>query len=332
LFICLLQSAPLTSKFKLKWRRCADLPIPMGYAHHVVRINNQVYCGGGYTGHTSTYIKRLIHKYDPIEDQWSPLPICPTYDFGLTQLDGKPVIVGGMKPGDDFTPLTSAYVLEEQNEWKPSIPPFPTARWYPSAFSFESSLIVCGGITGWTDYRHFTCGDVVEIYENKRREWLRADPVPFSLYGMSFGIVHDTIYLIGGANPGGVLNNACSAYIPSLIKGAVPPGPMQASPSPSVWKVLPNTPTYGPTAAILGGFFLALGGLEPDVHKGSTLIHVYSPSHNEWVKITRELQVPQFRASTAQLTTCEIIIVAGSEIELSGSHEMKMVFTASVEL
>ena len=128
---------------RLRWRRGADLPAAM-YTHHIVRIGNNVYCGGGYTGKKD--ISRQVFRYDPEPDKWSPLPICPTFQFGLTQLDGKLVTVGGRRV-DHIIPINNVYVFEESKTWEKSIPPLPTARFYPTAFAYKSALVVSGGTT-----------------------------------------------------------------------------------------------------------------------------------------------------------------------------------------
>ena len=61
-------------------------------------INGKVYCGGGGTDGDGQFI---IYCYDPSQDKWTTLPPLPAryMYFGLGQVSGKLVAVGGMKKG-----------------------------------------------------------------------------------------------------------------------------------------------------------------------------------------------------------------------------------------
>ena len=97
----------------------ADLPVAMS-EHHIVRIGSTIYCGGGYTGNIDT--ARLVFQYNPKQDTWSQLPICPTVYFGLTQMDGKLVTVGGRRI-DQIIPINDVYVFQDSETWENSIIP-----------------------------------------------------------------------------------------------------------------------------------------------------------------------------------------------------------------
>ena len=342
-FICLLQSL-----LQLKSTRCADLPAGMGWPH-ILRLNNQIYCGGGFTQEDGT--DRVIYKYDPFRDHWSglstfevglaevnarsdfgggkkpleSLPICPVRYFGLAELDGKLVLAGGIKPHEGVVPTSTVYVLEEWTEWKALLPPLPTARFYPSAFSYESSLIVCGGVTSGS-----MCTDAVEIYRSNIGQWQSAHPIPFPLHGMSFGIVHNTIYMIaGGTQQGQVTNFAYRAHLPSLIEASVPAGFTEALPSPSVWKVLPKTPTYGAAAAILDNCLFALGGRLGEHGDGTTLICVYNDETESWTRINGgELPFGRVWGCAGQLEGGEVMLIGGWE---KPGKATKTVLAVSIE-
>ena len=67
----------------MKWRIAADLPVGMCH-HHVVRYENTLYYGGGYTNHDIN-TKRTVFQYDPEMDKWTgSFSLCPTVYFGLT--------------------------------------------------------------------------------------------------------------------------------------------------------------------------------------------------------------------------------------------------------
>ena len=280
--------------------------------HHIVRIGSTIYCGGGYTSNTDT--ARQVFKYDTNQDTWSQLPICPTCFFGLTQLDGKLVTVGGSTI-DQLSPINDVYVLQESETWENSvIPRIPTARSHTTAFNYKSTLIVSGGITQWkTDIEYSVYTDAVEVFQTKTYQWYCAEPLPVAHCSMSCAIVNDTCFLIGGTK---------SPYHPET--SSTP----KAFPSPPSWQVLPECPLGYSTAAELGGCLLAIGGMD-DSNSPSSAVHMYSPSTNSWVRISSgDLPVPQYFATATQLEGGQVIFVGG-DIKID-SHT-KTVFIVSIE-
>ena len=143
----------------------ADFPVVM-VDHHIVRIGSTIYCGGGFTGKRDT--ARLVFQYDPKQDTWSQLPICSTRFFGLTQLDGRLVTVGGWRI-DQIIPINDVYIFQESQTWENSIIPLmPTTRSHTTAFNYKSTLIVSEGLTHWdTDYKLRTYTNAVEVFQSK---------------------------------------------------------------------------------------------------------------------------------------------------------------------
>ena len=286
-------------------------------SHHIVRIGSTVYCGGGYTDSVDT--ARLVFQYSPKQDTWSQLPICPTIHFGLTQLDGKLVTVGGESHDQTNIPVNDVYVFQESETWENSIiPHLPTACFYPTAINYRSTLVVSGGITDWkTDTYHSTRTNAVEVFQTKTYQWHHAEPLPVAHNSMSCVIVCDTCFLIGGTRSDGASRQAYCTSVSNLISQALPPdhpetsSTPQASPSPPTWQVLPECPLHYSTATELGGCLLAIGGRDSS-KSSSSAVHMYSPSTNSWERISSgDLPVPQFAAAATQLEGGEVIFVGG---------------------
>ena len=302
-------------------------------AHHIVRIGSTIYCGGGYTGSSDT--ARQVFQYNPKQDTWSQLPICPTLQFGLTQLDGQLVTVGGRRI-DKIIPISDVYIFQESETWENSIiPPLPTARFYPTAFNYKSTLIVSGGYTHWhTDSKLTTYTSAVEVFQTKTYQWYCAEPLPVAHDSMSCAIVDDTCYLIGGGKLGAASRQAYCTSVSNLISRALPhdhpetSSTPQASPSPPTWQVLPECPLDYSTAAELGGCLLAIGGRD-DSGSPSSAVHMYSPSTNSWVRISSgDLPVPRYFPAATLLEGGEVIFVGGN-IKLD-SPPTKTVFIGTV--
>ena len=294
------QSQLLDPQSKLKWRRGADLPVAMARPH-LVRIGHYIYCGGGITGLRNT--DRLVFKYDTTTDTWSPLPPSPTYNHGLSTFNGQLVTTGGVPhdaPG--FTPTNRVYTIQEPN-WVTALPPMHTARLDPSTFTYNTHLIVCGGVTSYTSPKQFTCTSTVEMLNSETGQWSTLAPLPFALCVMSVAVCDDKCYLIGGQHQEGVDYTTCSAPLPLLTESASQPSP---------WEVLPNCPLYGSTAAVLGGCVLALGGKIKGIP--STDVHLYSRNSKSWRRPTAvNLPIASYGATSTTLAEDSIIVVGGSE-------------------
>ena len=299
------QSQLLDPQCKPKWRRGADLPVAMTRPH-LVKIRNNIYCGGGNTGNVDT--ERLVFKYDTTEDTWSPLPPCPTRRHGLSELNNALVSVGGIKHhARRGKPTNSVYEFQDPN-WVTSLPPMQTARFQLSAFTHNTHLIACGGITSWTSDKKFTCTTTVEILNSETGQWNTVAPLPFTSRLMSTTISNGRCYLIGSSDQECITQRACSAPLPLLIESACQP-----SPSSAVWEVLPNCPLYGSTAAELGGCVLALGGQKPGCNECSTDVYLYSRNRNSWRRTTAvNLPIASYWSTSATLAG-DSIVVGGLE-------------------
>ena len=313
-----LQSQLLDPQCKVKWRRGADLPVAM-FRPHLVKIRNNIYCGGGNTDKADT--TRLVFKYDPTSGSWSALPPCPTHRHGLSELSNALVSVGGvMHNAAGATPTNSVYTFQDPN-WVTSLPPMPTARFHPSVFTHNTHLIACGGVTSWTSVKQYTCTSAVEVLSSETGQWSTLAPLPYALRLMSTVISNGRCYLIGGAVQEGLDNTAFSAPLPLLLESAHP------FPSSAVWEVLPNCPLYGSTAAELGGCVLALGGRIQGV--SSTDVYLYSRNSKSWRRTTAvNLPIASYRATSATLAGNSIVVVGGRE---NINSKLNIIFIASLE-
>ena len=323
-----LQSQLLNSQFQLEWRRTADLPLPMDRPH-IVQINNTTYCGGGITNGGAEG-NRQVFQYNNERNEWSALPLCPTRYHALAELNGSLITIGGIEhdaPGR--IPTNSVYVLEDL-QWRKTIPPLATARFGASAITYDSCAIVCGGTTSFTSPDQFTCTSTVEVYSSDTNQWTISSPLPFAHRRMSTAVVNDMCYVIGGGTQKGVSNVAACAPLPVLTKSVEghQASTSQPSPSSAVWEVLPDCPLCGSTAAQLGGCVLALGGMQPDSAKGSTDVHLYSPSSNCWRRATGvKLPIASFYATTTTLPSGDIMLIGGHENPYS---RLDTVYIASI--
>ena len=294
-----------TLQASITWKQCADLPMRISFMKTTV-INGKVYCGGGVTI-ASGDIEYIIYCYDPSQDKWTTLPPLPVKWFGLGQINGKLVAVGGEKKNGE-NKINDVYTYDERYQmWKQTIPPMPTARGSPGVLSFQSALIVASGNS--LSHSSYWYVSAVEIFKPDTSQWYRTDPLPEVCCDISLVAIGNTCYALGG--------NSISVYatVDDLLGNAVPANQTPLSGSSgtqSAWKTLPNTPTFAPAAAVLAGNLLAIGGFETSKRKTvKKAVYMYSPSTNSWIYIS-DLPAPRAYTAIAILPSAEVLVIGGS--------------------
>ena len=287
------------------WKQCADLPAKLS-AGKAEAINGNIYCGGGKAAANDDDYN--IYCYDPSQDNWTTLPPLPVRYFGLGQLSGKLVAIGGVKKSNDERTNDVHTYDRRSKKWKREIPSMPTATYFPGVLSIQSALVVAGGKFSISEF-----SDVVEIFQADTLQWYRTDALPTPCRTISLTVIANICYALGGYN-GSELNQALYASIDDLICSAVPANQYTHSGSrdtQSAWKTLANTPIYRPTGAVLAGNLLAIGG-----NKTSTAlvkkdeVYIYSHSANSWIHLSN-LPAPRSGTATAVLSSMEIVVLGG---------------------
>ena len=271
------------SELKLKWERLADMPETMMCPRSVI-VDRAVYVTAGYGSHD-------IHKYDPETRQWTTLPRYRYSDFSMTGVDNQLTCVGG---GDESTKKLSnaiAVYSTSQRRWKQPYPPMNTPRRYPAVCTYHHHLVVAGGRDGSDDL------DTVEVLNTSTHQWFSTTPLPETGSRMSYTIIRDTLYLLGGKLGKKVL----SMSLPALTQTDKPP---------AQWRTLPDTPLKYFTAVAVRGSLLAVGGRSGEKQRSSA-IHMYDEEKKTWTKVG---DLPTEREDcTCCLLPSEKIFVAGGE-------------------
>ena len=246
-----------------------------------------------------------VYCYDPSRDEWTPLPPLPVRWFGLGQVYGKLVAVGGWNYPSYET--NEVYTYDERSrKWKWTIHPIPTDRWSPGVLSLQSALVVAGGATSSSSSPYTAA---VEIFKPETSQWYRTNQLPTACCHISLVAIGNTCYALGGYN-GSCLNQALYASVDDLLCNAVSANQTTRSGN-SAWKTLPNTPTYQPAAAVIAGTLLAVGGKD---YGGTSRneIYMYSSFTNSWIYIS-DLPAPRSCTAVAVLSSTEILVIGGSD-------------------
>ena len=180
-----------------------------------------------------------------------------------------------------------------------------------SVLSLQVALVVVGGVTSTRP-----CTTSVDIFKLDTLQWYRTDPLPMECCNLSMVSTDNTCYALGGYKYPIQLNQALYSSIDDLLHHAVlhnktPHDCRGDSDSQSAWKTLPNIPSYRPTAAIVAGNLLAIGGnaaCEGRAYKSE--VYMYSVSSNSWIYIS-DLPLALSKASVAVLSSVELLVIGG---------------------
>ncbi len=263
-----------------------------------VTINGKVYYGGGVCDDDDD--EYCVHCYDPPQDVWSTLPRLPVRYFGLGEVKGELVAVGGMD--SSFSKSNVVHVFNKGRNWKRTIPPMPTARSSPAVVSLPTHLIVAGGEVGYGDYT-----DNVEIYNISTSQWSETDRLPYACYDQRGIVYNNTVYLMGGYD-GKNLNKVCAAQVDKLIS-ADRQDDGSANKADSVWNTISNTPSYRPSPVTISDTLFAVGGVDSE-RKATQRIYAYSSSMDSWLYVG-DLPSPIAYAATVSLSPTECLMIGG---------------------
>ena len=249
----------------------------------------------------------IVYCYDPSLDKWTTLPPLPVQYFGLGQVNGKLVAVGGRKK--EKHPSNEIYTYNEKSQkWKQKIPPMPTERYFTGVLSLQSVLVVAGGYTASS----YTAA--VEIFKPNTSQWYRTDPLPTTCCNISLVAIDNICCALGGFRFPSNFSQALYASVDDLLGNAVPANRTTHSGSSntqSAWKILPNTPTYRPAAALLAGSLLAIGGKETSEGGADKKeVYMYSPAINSWIFMS-DLPAPRSNTTIAVLSSSQVMVIGG---------------------
>ena len=309
----------------LHWKRCANLPEPMGNAQAVL-LESILYVGGGLTSGNSA----IIYTCELTVETWSTLPT-PVQLFALTTYQSQLVLAGGKLASSDHTTNELWELGKDRQTWNQPFPPMQTARRAAFAVSSDNHLVVAGGCGG--DNKNV---QIVEVYDGL--QWVQTDPLPMKCRYIKSSCCNNTCYLIGGEGQARSVSYSslqllvhmashqpidCSrsfrARLLSFGRGSrTPPSSHTTDEQQSVWKTLPDVPFDLSSTTILGGAILTVGGLDMDTLIRSSFIHMYSPLTQTWEKVS---ELPEAVSSTCSITlpNGEIVVIGGSAGPLSYS-------------
>ena len=277
---------------------------------------------------TDKELRQTIFEYDTIGTNgniWKTrFPKSPTMHFGLGELEGKLVVVGGQRGAEDKQMVITGevFMLDKTEEWsRDIIPPMKVPRMRACIVSYKGRCIAaCGGLEMNSSR---DCSSEVEIYRSDVKEWCTVNPLPVPRAALRATVIHRTVYFLGGFFPDltGVSERDCvSIDLENLFQADLT--------LPRLWKTdFAETPYHSSAPASICGSLLAIGGAQNRQTQAVTdAVFAYSPVVNEWYHIDN-LPVKLSSATATTLTSGELVVVGGRR----GEERNANVYIGSLE-
>ena len=286
------------------WKSCVNLPEALCNGVAAV-IDGCVYC---------YFTAYLIYCYDPEQDTWTTLPPLPVKWIGLGQINEKLVSVGGITR--DKRAVNELYTYDMVSHiWEQTFPPMPTARCSPGVLQIQSAFLAVSGIEEGN-----MCTNTIELLKLDVMQWYhcKTAQIPIGCCYISLVAIGKICYIIGGTcgfhENTTFLNQALYASIDDLLDSAVATS-QSSRHSGTIWKSLPNTPRYVPTATVLAGRLLALGGGDqPRGGADMKEVYMYSDTAKCWMYIS-DLPAPRSEMIVVPLSATEILVIGGYNVK-----------------
>ena len=225
----------LTVPVNIQWEK--GEPAPMArHRHAAVFFNGMIYVGGGWSKvNDKIQYPHTLDMYRLNTNSWNTIDT-PHKSFAITVLTNKVVIVGGVKTNDNM--VTNNVLVLESDQWK-DYTKMPTARLGSTAFSYQSMMIVMGGV------EHTDTISTTELFDETTGQWFKCDDLPQPLRYPHSVIVGNMVILSRGITED---NNAL---------GAVYTAPLDTLSSHQVkWQYLKETPFTSAAAGSLNNKYL----------------------------------------------------------------------------
>ena len=221
---------------KFTWQQCSNLPMKR-YVSSVVELDGKVYITV-----TPRYSPMM---YNTHKDEWSALPELPYAKFSLVAVPHKKQLlaIGGVSSRMISNKI---FVWNEDNrKWTTPYPDMPTPRYKSSSISYESAVIVAGGVTCSNPWTITGVVEVLHITEHSgwfskscSGQWSVIEQLPHATHEAIPLIVGDNLYIAEGYDNN--YESTCkivTALLPELLQNNVRRS--------NVWRKLPDMP-YSP--------------------------------------------------------------------------------------
>ena len=280
-----------SEKYKMKWIKCQDLPVPMRRTHGTV-INDILYIGGGECPDDND--NYYVFAYNLRENKWTKLPAALPQCYGVVvNINDVLSVIGGM----DYNTgrATNKVLTLEEDKWTTLYGDMKCARIRPLVVPYHQYTIVAGG-----EDEDGVVQDSIEYFNTNTNQWTKTKTcLPQPMWLISATTCNNSIIITGYA---GADNNCYNTTYITTIDSIV-----QSHDDNNKWSVLHPTPYWNTTIVPHTTPPVIVGGSVQG--KTQDNIMLYDDTSNSW-RTVGSLPI-RCAQTTLVLVKNNIIIVGG---------------------
>ena len=299
-----------SEKYKMKWIKCQDLPVPMKLAYGTV-INDIVYIGGGdCPDYNDEY---YVFAYNLRENKWTKLPAALPQCCGVVvNINDVVTVIGGR---DYNTSVATNKVLTlEEDKWTTLYGDMKCARNRPLVVPYRQYTIVAGG-----QDEDGVVQDSIEYFNTNTNQWTKTKTcLPKPMWNISATTCNNSIITTGYNGTG---NNRYNTTYITTIDSIV-----QSHDDNNKWSELHHTPYWYTTIVPHTTPPVIVGGQDGQ-GKTQDNIMLYDDTSNSWRTVG---SLPIRCTQTTVVTINNNIIIVGGCSDVRNNETARATSLSSV--
>jgi len=289
--------ALMSKRYKIKWTKLADLPVPLS-GTYVVADDMKIYVTGCLSTNEDSY--HDVYVYDCASDKWDKLPQSGHY-YGVPHIiGGKLVMIGGrLSATKERTNKVSTFNSLTQT-WTSYYPDMQSVRSRPGVALYLEYVIVVGGSTDEN-----LCLNTIEILNYIENVCWREVSLhlPCPMWRTTPTIVNDHLYIVS-YNFKRPVQKAHTVPIASILLSLE-----ETINSDTAWTDLAAPITFAGAVLTDLPTLLVFGGNNKE-NISTTDVLMYDATTEKWENISSLSEARSYAAITA-VTKSAVIIVGG---------------------
>ncbi len=288
--------------------RLPDLPIATAYATALVITKNVYVCGGACRDAT---LDRVVQVYDLDKATWTKLPPAPQHNSKAAAINNQLVLIGGLEASSaTITNMVSTWTGQG---WQQDIPAMPTKRFRPGVTTYNTYLMVAGGMAEDDQ----TLLGSIDVLNTITRQWYTPDnlhlPRPMVCMQITVSATHICVasaVITYDATTDTVTSSNSVWQLPVSTLSKVLVG---EDSGPHQWTEIAPTPHYMSALLQDTAHPLAVGGhddLDDDSSKSTTDIAVYDRHSNKWSTVGQLLE-PRTLCTAVSVSRRSFLVCGG---------------------
>jgi len=290
------------------WKKLADLPVPMSFAHVTVENKDRkVYVTGLSPNDDAPH---HVYVYDINTDHWGQLPVSGHY-FGIPHIiGGRLSIIGGCLSATNKRTNKVSTFDEASQTWISHYPDMLSVSSKPGVVTHGEYVIVVGGV----NVAGIVQDDIETLNWRGNTGWRRVSmTLPVPMYNISCTISGEKLVIVSYYCNSTYLKNYTEVYTISASK--ITSQEREKSrwnfvPN-SNWDKLPKTNHQAVALVPYSSHLVVLGGTDRASATPTADITIFDSSSKSWKKTESSLTSARSTAAVAAISENSIMVIGG---------------------